>query len=207
MTSKAKIESNRRNAARSSGPRSAAGKARSRRNALRHGLAAAACPRSSDYSHQVGRLMRAIARGNSNPRVLECARIIAESVCQIERAKAAKLMLLDPFETPCPRSMATDDAVGKNDARPALMDVLTEMEKLDRYISRALSRRRRALCELHRIALYVDRRLVTRAAATVKKYTPTAAPAARAARNCNAAYRSAYDIAVEIIRKHIGDDE
>src|ERR1700719_4625673 len=38
MTSPAKINANRRNAQRSTGPRSAAGKARPRRNALRHGL-------------------------------------------------------------------------------------------------------------------------------------------------------------------------
>ena len=41
MTSERQIAANRRNAKRSSGPRSAAGKARSRRNAQRHGLAIA----------------------------------------------------------------------------------------------------------------------------------------------------------------------
>jgi len=40
MTSEAQIEANRRNSQRSTGPRTEAGKARSRRNALRHGLAA-----------------------------------------------------------------------------------------------------------------------------------------------------------------------
>lgn len=40
MTSAAQIEANRRNSQRSTGPRTEAGKARSRRNALRHGLAA-----------------------------------------------------------------------------------------------------------------------------------------------------------------------
>jgi hypothetical protein len=38
MTSPAKIEANRRNALRSTGPRSLSGKARSRRNAFKHGL-------------------------------------------------------------------------------------------------------------------------------------------------------------------------
>ena len=40
MTSEAKILANRRNAQRSTGPRAAPAKARVRRNALRHGLAA-----------------------------------------------------------------------------------------------------------------------------------------------------------------------
>ena len=38
MTSKAKIEANRRNAQRSTGPRTRVGKARSEKNSLRHGL-------------------------------------------------------------------------------------------------------------------------------------------------------------------------
>ena len=41
MASERQIAANRQNAKKSSGPRSAAGKARSRRNALRHGLAIA----------------------------------------------------------------------------------------------------------------------------------------------------------------------
>ena len=41
MASERQIAANRRNAKKSSGPRSAVGKARSRRNALRHGLAIA----------------------------------------------------------------------------------------------------------------------------------------------------------------------
>jgi hypothetical protein len=46
MASPAKIAANRRNARRSTGPRSAAGKARARRNAFRHGLAT---PASLDH--------------------------------------------------------------------------------------------------------------------------------------------------------------
>ena len=45
-SSPAKIAANRRNARRSTGPRSAAGKARARRNAFRHGLAT---PASLDH--------------------------------------------------------------------------------------------------------------------------------------------------------------
>ena len=44
MPSDAQIEANRRNARNSTGPRTEAGKERSRRNALRHGLAAEHIP-------------------------------------------------------------------------------------------------------------------------------------------------------------------
>ena len=40
MTSEKQFEANRRNASRSTGPRTLEGKCRSRRNALRHGLVA-----------------------------------------------------------------------------------------------------------------------------------------------------------------------
>ena len=60
MTSACKIAANRRNAARSTGPRSAEGKMRARRNALKHGLATHACP---DPAHavEIERLAKALA--------------------------------------------------------------------------------------------------------------------------------------------------
>lgn len=54
-TSRAKIAANRRNAARSTGPRTAAGKARSRRNAFLHGLSVSQ-KRSDAYANELAAL-------------------------------------------------------------------------------------------------------------------------------------------------------
>lgn len=52
MTSKAKIEANRRNALKSTGPRSKFGKSRSSRNALKHGLTAKTDPQETSEIFQ-----------------------------------------------------------------------------------------------------------------------------------------------------------
>ena len=59
MTSEAKIAANRRNAQRSTGPRTAPAKARVRRNALRHGLAALVVGDQA-VATEVGRVAAAI---------------------------------------------------------------------------------------------------------------------------------------------------
>ena len=56
MASAAQIAANRRNALRSTGPRTAAGKARSRRNAHKHGLYARVEPPPPEDAAQIDRL-------------------------------------------------------------------------------------------------------------------------------------------------------
>lgn len=73
--SPAKLEANRRNAQMSTGPTSAAGKARSSRNALKHGLTAAACTVLPDedaaaYTAVVERLTDDLAPADEVERLL-----------------------------------------------------------------------------------------------------------------------------------------
>ena len=79
MTSPAKIAANRRNARRSTGPRSAAGKARARRNAFRHGLST---PASVDHvaMNWIDDLVLALTRDYSRQLEFELATVRGSSL-------------------------------------------------------------------------------------------------------------------------------
>ena len=199
MTGSKRQAANAANAQRSTGPRSAAGKARSCLNALKHGLAvrASAVP---DLASDVAHLAQMIAgEKETDPRVLAAATRVAEASVDLLRARHAKTELLDrllqdpecwqdsPPEEPLPprpRRLKVSVAdyerafragVGEQlwEAKQAsLMHELTyglevdrirsqgaktkqraqqrrfdwqQLEKLDRYERRALSRRRAAI--------------------------------------------------------------
>ena len=78
MTSERQIAANRRNGRRSNGPRTATGKARSRSNGLRHGLAAVTCRRSLPAG-EVERLARAVCGQGDDPPLFAAAIALAES--------------------------------------------------------------------------------------------------------------------------------
>src|SRR5262249_2416099 len=94
MTSSAKIAANRRNARRSTGPRSAAGKARARCNAFRHGLAT---PASLDHvaMDRIDDLVVALTRDFPDQLELELATVAAEAQAEIERMRQTKVTLVN----------------------------------------------------------------------------------------------------------------
>src|ERR1044072_6217533 len=94
MTSPAKIAANRRNARRSTGPRSAAGKARARRNAFRHGLAT---PASLVHvaMNRIDDLVNALTRDFSRQLEFELATVAAEAQVEIERVRQTKVTLVN----------------------------------------------------------------------------------------------------------------
>jgi hypothetical protein len=133
MTSDRKIASNRNNAEKSTGPQSEAGKLRSRRNALRHGLAVAIGSQPS-YGKDIEALARALA-GDSGPPT-EFARQVAEA--EIDLLRIRKI-----------RASQLNAVVGNPDAPPQAYDELAEnLTRLERYERRAYSRRKRALLAL-----------------------------------------------------------
>jgi hypothetical protein len=90
----AKLAANRRNAAKSTGPRSPAGKQASCRNALKHGLAA---PVRADPGlvARVDALSRLLAgEGAEASRLAPLARRVAEAQVGLERVRAARFALL-----------------------------------------------------------------------------------------------------------------
>jgi hypothetical protein len=78
MTSERKIAANRKNSRKSSGPRTAAGKSKASRNALRHGLAAITYRRPVP-SAEIELFAKSLCGDDDDPALLKEARAIAES--------------------------------------------------------------------------------------------------------------------------------
>jgi hypothetical protein len=94
MASERQIATNRRNARKSTGPRSGAGKKRASRNACRHGLTLSITS-SAAAAKQLDKLVRKIA-GNSEDAILhERARALAQAELELARVRRAKVALIE----------------------------------------------------------------------------------------------------------------
>jgi hypothetical protein len=94
MASERQIATNRRNARKSTGPRSGAGKNRSSRNAYRHGLTLSITSTAA-FAKQLDKLVREIAGDTSDAIMLERARAIAQSELDLARVRRAKVALIE----------------------------------------------------------------------------------------------------------------
>jgi hypothetical protein len=94
MTSERKTATNRSNSRTSCGPRSAAGKNKVSRNAMRHGLAALV-HRQPVPSAQIEQLADAICGGEQYPLLHEQAGIIAETALILQAVQAQKSALIE----------------------------------------------------------------------------------------------------------------
>jgi len=130
MTSEGKQESNKRNALRSTGPRTAGGKLRSRHNARRHGLAA---PIQDDpeVKGRIDSLAEILADGRTHRAIADPRRMPFE-LSRIRAARYEVFLTMDDLEN-----------TGSNDFEKALH----AMGKISRYETRAFSKCRRALRE------------------------------------------------------------
>jgi hypothetical protein len=132
MTSERKIAANRNNAKKSTGPRSDAGRAVSRLNALRHGLAAT-IGNDAAFDGDVADLAKVISSASGLQSVSEVAREAAEAQLDLSRIQKIRTHLY--------ATIYFVDGAGP-DRLPELNDKLA---KLERYERRAFSRRKRAL--------------------------------------------------------------
>jgi hypothetical protein len=146
MATDRQIAANRRNARRSTGPRSRAGRKRSSRNSFRHGLATGLAA-NAQHIKRIEHLARKIAGASADIVTPESARTIAQAqfdLAQIVRLKVALMSRVVGFEmtgadmVPTPRTES-------NGAAGVIGEVLAELSKLDRYERRAVGRRTRAL--------------------------------------------------------------
>jgi hypothetical protein len=132
MTAYRKAISNRKNAQRSTGPRSELGRRHSRRNALRHGLAVAIGSDPS-FHEDIEVLAMALMGGRGEENVGEFARQAAEAETDLLRIRKH-------------RASRFNSVFGGSEPRPEdLTQLDAELAKLERYERRAFSRRRNAL--------------------------------------------------------------
>ena len=93
MTSDHKIKANRANAQASTGPKTANGRARAARNALRHALSLPVCSNPA-LSEEVETLAREIAGPDANPETQDRARHVAGAQVDLRRVRYARHKLL-----------------------------------------------------------------------------------------------------------------
>src|SRR5947207_8342172 len=154
MSSQKQIAANRRNGRKSRGPRTAAGKSVSSRNALRHGLASIS-RHNPAFAPRIEAIARAICADTINPGLWEQVLIIGECTTVLGCVQAERIALLELGGT---SARITDGEgvaraeLGASRSKPALPrdeleDTLLaarDLDRLERYERRALSRRRRA---------------------------------------------------------------
>jgi hypothetical protein len=136
MATDRQIAANRRNGSLGRGPKTSAGKARSSRNALKHGLSIPV-NRDKTLRRQIEVLARILAQSEAG-NVFGQARAAAEAELELARARA----VLEAG------SYARRDWNGGPEQGTALIHVLPELQMLERYEGRAFSKRMRALRDL-----------------------------------------------------------
>jgi hypothetical protein len=141
VTSQQKIEANRRNALRSTGPRTDAGKARSRRNALKHGLEVP-LNRDDSFTERIEMLTTELISSFAKPR--EIVRMTAEAQLELMRVQETRV---DIINGKLRQQADTADGAVRDEARvaAAVAAALPDLVPLDRYERRALSRLKKVL--------------------------------------------------------------
>jgi hypothetical protein len=127
MATDRQIAANRRNAKKSSGPRSAGGKARSRRNALRHGLSIASRAIPA-FQKDVMLLARALSPAGED--IADAAIIAADAEIDMLRIRKWRAALIEE---------------SRGQGGPVSFDLANKLDTLERYERRAFARRNKAL--------------------------------------------------------------
>ncbi|MBV8753765.1 MAG: hypothetical protein JO328_12975 [Hyphomicrobiales bacterium] len=139
MTSPDRIAANRGNAARSTGPRTAAGKRKVATNALRHGLRAS-IDADPETSGVVARIAAVLAGPDASPHLRALIRPIAEAQADMLRIRSTRTKLID---------LGAAANAGEGETDPIVSSLAT-LVRLDRYERSAMRRRQVALRELRK---------------------------------------------------------
>jgi hypothetical protein len=165
VVSERQIAANRRNAAKSTGPRSTAGKDRARLNALSHGLTRSPAA-EAETAQAVEDLARQIVGQSDDFFMLVQARVVAETVVQLARIRWVKIALIERALSlgtigPPSRTQSASTAQDNTENEPmseanaelvtmAVLHALPELRRIHRYERRASARQHQALRELIR---------------------------------------------------------
>jgi hypothetical protein len=136
MPSDRQIAANRKNAKKSTGPRSDAGRAASRRNARRHGLASE-IGTDPTFQDNIEKLARMLSLSSGMQNVDERAREAAGAELDLLRIRKIRSWV---FET---LYFGANEPTSRN-----LAEVTKKLAQLERYERRAFSRRKHALREM-----------------------------------------------------------
>ncbi|MBL0408274.1 hypothetical protein JKG68_30810 [Microvirga aerilata] len=144
MTTERKRQANQRNAQRSTGPKTSAGKARSKQNAWKHGLAVPVevQPHFADLIHDLkASLKQDIAPAQPTEEDLQA---VAVAMLEVVRVQSVQCLLLDELAQHCSGRSAADSS----SSRSGLAELMQHLLRVDRYERRALSRRKFAIRSL-----------------------------------------------------------
>ena len=157
MTSETKRAASRRNAARSTGPRSAVGKKRASQNALRHGLAIS-LRQDAAARAEIERMAKLICGDGASRLQYELALVMAESEIVLQRARMARVAIIErarnaahvradqgqPRAHPGRGARTDAPAIAAPTDIEALRQALPQLVRLERYARWAFLRGDRA---------------------------------------------------------------
>jgi hypothetical protein len=159
MATDRQIAANRRNACKSTGPRTEKGRKRVAHNAYRHGLAAS-LPPDQEAAQEIDRRARAIAGDSKSSLKYAWGRAVAEAEYELARVRQAKIGYIALFaevrgiHPPRAVQSLVDNGQSFLSRMPteepdsfaeALRCALPKLLKLDRYERRAMSKLHRAI--------------------------------------------------------------
>jgi hypothetical protein len=143
MATDRQIAANRRNGALSRGPKTAAGKARSSRNALKHGLAVP-ITRDRATARKIRRAARQLSPSDEGDAIRN-AHIAAEASFDLARVRTVFWAAFARTSISYTANAEIDDTCSTGSGKSgAPIRTWAELDKLDRYERRAFSRRSRA---------------------------------------------------------------
>lgn len=145
MTSEAKRLANRRNAERSTGPRTTVGKRRVSQNALRHGFSRTIAS-NTFVTEETGRLVESIVASfdkTAKADLSEFALAASQAQVRLNQITQVQLDLYNGLSKACEEENSS-----------SAFGILRQLSRLDRYIAVAWGQRRKALHGLTRLQVF-----------------------------------------------------